>query len=87
MKWKALIQIASLKQWEISLVNKKLKADIHRSEVIDALIGKNVKIIDFNNEVHFGKLTGYEYGRYILNETDCDFAFRKSHINKIEIIK
>lgn len=58
----------------------------HRDVYIDSFIGKNINVLDRNNRWHSGTLKGYEDGRYILISMDHDFAFRKTHIKKIEEI-
>lgn len=58
----------------------------HRDVYIDSFIGQYINVLDFDNKWHKGFLKGFEEGRYILVEKEHDFAFRKTHIKKIEEI-
>lgn len=58
----------------------------HRDSYIDTFIGKSIKVLDYNKKWHRGLLKCFTEGRYVLDEGDHDFAFRKSHIKKIERI-
>lgn len=58
--------------------------DCHRDSYIDSLINATVKIATYDGHEVEGKLKGYEHGRYIVDNGDHDYAFRKSHITSIK---
>jgi len=66
------------------------KRNVHDSEQLNALLGKRVKIVLFDNTIHWGILGKSEYSdRYKLDRTEMnidrgDLCFYKSHIKKIE---
>lgn len=56
----------------------------HESKELNAILGKKVKVILFDDTTITGILTRAEWklGRY-----ECgDYVFRKSHVKKIEVV-
>lgn len=64
-----------------------LKPYTHESQKLNALLGKKVKVVMFDNEAYIGILERDKYhkGCYFL-EGERLISFRKSHIKKIEDI-
>ena len=62
--------------------------NVHESEQLNALLGKHVKIVLFDNTIHTGILGKSEYShRYNLDRREMNrgpLCFYKSHIKKIE---
>ena len=69
------------------------KKNVHKSEKLNALLGKRVKIVLFNNTIHTGILGKSEYSdRYKLDRREMridrgDLCFYKTHIKKIEVLR
>lgn len=67
------------------------KKNVHESEKLNALLGKRVKIILFDNTIHTGILGKSEYsGRYKLDRREMykgALCFYKTHIKKIEVLR
>ena len=68
------------------------KKNVHNSEKLNALLGKRVKIVLFDNTIHTGILGKSEYSdRYKLDRREMridrgDLCFYKTHIKKIEVL-
>ena len=57
----------------------------HRSERLDALIGKRVKVVFKNGIVETGVLGEDKYSdRYRLATRTCGVCFRKTYVRKVE---
>lgn len=69
------------------------KNNVHESEKLNALLGKRVKIVLFDNTIHTGILGKSEYSdRYKLDRREMridrgDLCFYKTHIKKIEVLR
>lgn len=65
--------------------------NVHESEKLNALLGKRVRIILFNDSIHTGILGKSEYSdRYKLDRREMmvgDLCFYKTHVKKIEELK
>lgn len=66
--------------------------DIHRSEKLDAFIGRSVRVYFTDGSRHEGILGfsekldinhGYRAGEYYLNKPQGAVIFRKTHVKKI----
>ena len=66
------------------------KKNVHDSEKLNALLGKRVKIVLFDNTIHTGILGKSEYSdRYKLDRREMnrgDLCFYKTHLKKIEVM-
>lgn len=60
--------------------------DCHRDNYIHRLIGSVVRVVTKDGLKVEGRLAKYEYGKYIMETREYDFAFRKSHIKSIKRI-
>jgi small nuclear ribonucleoprotein (snRNP)-like protein len=69
------------------------KKNVHESEELNALLGKRVKVVLFDNTVHWGVLGKSEYSdRYKLDRTEMNIdmgnlCFYKTHIKKVEVLR
>ena len=69
------------------------KKNVHESEKLNALLGKRVKIVLFDDTVHIGILGKSEYSdRYKLDRSEMnidrgDLCFYKTHIKKVEVLR
>ena len=66
---------------------KQAANDIHRDKKLDALLGKQVRVIWYDGKVSMGLLSSYEDGYYRLLEfSGSAWLLRKSHVKKISRI-